>query len=1848
MRKHILTTLILLAASLYPATAQTYSTLWKQADEASQKDLPQTEIKLLKQIVAKAEKEKAYGQLLKAELRATGAQISIAPDSLMPAVKAFEQKEQKTKDAALRGVYRAILYKMYTSYRADLGEGSQEKAETYRKGAVENPAKLAAVKAASYEPFVVNGVDSKYFNDDLLSVVGWETENYRALSQYYYKAGNRAAACLAGLHSVMKIEEKDVKDYRKSQHIFWLDSLIHVFGDLDVAGEVAVERYNYMSRCSGVTAEDKIKYIHYALDRWGSWKRMASLRNAEKELTQPQFTSSVARERSLPDSSQWVAHTNLRNITALTMRVYRTQLNGNTQIDPSTSEGYRKISRQLTAMPSLTQSHTYVGLPDYQLFTDSMLLPGLKPGVYMLEFETTPATQTDRMLYYVSGVGVMGLPLPDRKVRYAVVDAATGQPLSGAQLQLTLRTPGYGHAPKTVTLTTDKQGEAIYTYTKDARPTVVYAYTDYDKAAPTVGTWGAYNYNDRADRQERTVVMTDRAIYRPGQTVHVAAIVYENTEKINNNAVGGKSVRALLRNANFETVEERELTTDDYGTCSTDFALPTSGLTGRYTVQVNGHTASFRVEEYKRPTFQVEFPKVSEKYQGGDTLMVRAKAASYAGVPVQGGKVSYTVKRTPAYWWLRCCRWWSNDIDENDVTLLQKDTITDAEGQFVVELPLLLPDTKDKMARFYNFTVEADVTDAAGETHSAEMSIPLGSRTTAFTSSIEPKMLADSLNYITFHLRNAAGHDAEANVRFRFDGEALWFTAKTAEPYKLNDKFTTGRHRIFAICENDTLDQTFTVFSLDDTKPCESPMPEWFYASASQFPTDGKPVTVQVGGSADDLHIIYSIFSGNTIVESGTTNLSNALVNRKFTYKEEYGDGLTLAYAWMHDAKAHTWTTSISRPLPDDELKMEWTTFRDRLTPGQEETWTLRVNKPDGTPADAQLMATLYDKSLDQLSKHAWNLTPPRYVWTPTTRWQTTTNNSHDASGNKPFNYLTVRSLDLSHFDNGILYSWLPIGSLYGVRLAGGGRLFRHSAALASNKMMAMDMATTESDQEESSVAYSRSQVLAAKEARAEAPMSTKGSDDKQGEESVRENLSELAFFAPTLQAAKDGQVTLSFTLPEALTTWHLMGIAHTRDMMHGFIEGEAVAQKAVMVQPNVPRFVRTGDKTTLSARIFNTSVKPVSGTAHLTLIDPATEATVYEQSQPFSVETGKTAAVTFDYEPTGDQSLLICKVVASGDGFSDGEQHYLPVLPDRERVTVTVPFTQHGPGTKTIDLARLFPTDTKQQRLTIEYTANPAWLMVQALPYIGNARNDNAIDQAATLYANTLGQHLIGGSAQVKATFEQWKREADGTSLQSQLEKNQDLKDIVLNETPWVREAKSESEQKRHLADFFDASTMKNRRTNAISQLQNLQNADGSWSWWRGMDGSFYMTLEVAEMLTRLNVLAGEQTDTKTMLRKAMNYLDKEMAKEVARMQAEERKGHPQVFPGSDALHYLYIKALGKEERNKEGERRKESEYLINLLKKEIKGQTIGDKAMTAIILHHHGERTKSSEYVKSLKEYSVYTEEMGRYYDTRRAAYTWCDYRIPTEVAAIEALQTVTPQDTITIDEMRRWLLQEKRTQAWDTPINSVNAVYAFLKEDRKEEGGSKLSSPLSSELKLDGSAIDASPTAGLGYVKTAIDQPKAKTFTATKKSSGTSWGAVYAQFMQKTDKIDNHGGELSIKREIITPKDGLKVGARVKVRLTIEAKRDLDFVQVTDKRAACMEPVNQTSGYQGGYYLAPKDNATYYYFNQLAKGKHTVETEYYIDRAGRYTLGTATAQCAYAPEYKGTAKGETIEIK
>lgn len=1844
----------LVVAMLMPlaAIADSYTSLWKQFDSAMQKDHPQSALKVLAQITDKAQREHEYGQLLKAQVSIAGYETMMSPDSLLPAIERLKYAEQtavSSGDNVLAAVYQSVLGSVYTDNRRLLDDGVDIGKEYYAKS-MAYPDALASAYATGYEPFVVDGVDSKYYYDDLLHVIGMRAGDYRTMHDYYASHGKREGALLTALELVKKSRRAgDEGRVKKSKYIMSLDSLVRQYGDLLPCGEVAIERYAYMENAEDISAEEKMSYINYALMKWGAWQRMNILRNAQRRLTLPSFHASLGGEIALPGVTRKVMVMGLNNIGQIRVSASLLNIDGTTNLDPSNDKDYARLRRHIVSTdPVLTDVHNYVGMPAYKTISDTLEIKGLRTGMYLVEVSTDNVSMpVERRLLRVSNLYPVIEMLPGKKCRVVVLNATTGTAVPGAKVDvvMSIDRDGKEHVK---TFTTDVNGEAYVEY-KASEPRAYRVYTDEDKAFPRTSMGGRFYYYGNKANVTKTKIYTDRRIYRPGQTVHAAAIAYTYNNKVyKGEALSGKQMTITLRDANRKEIAKRTVTTDEFGMASADFVLPEGGLTGIYTLRSdlgNNIYTNFSVEEYKRPTFKVDFEKPQTKYAVGDTVRFNATAKSFAGVPVQGAKAVVRVVRRPSVYW----RYADNDIKSETVLV---DTLqTSADGTFTVAVPMVMPDTYDEHPRrYFNFDITADVTDIAGETRHGETSLPLSDHPTMLTCDIPEKSLRDSLTTITFAYRNNAGEPIDGTVTYTIDNNS--YTCKANTPAKLDAAaLASARHNLIAVCGKDTLSTSFVTFSLQDSKaPVETH--DWFYQSAEQFPADGSPVYIQLGSTDSIQHVVYTIISGDKIIEEGRADLHNELRTRAISYKEEWGDGVTLSVAWVKNGQSYKHTANIQRPLPDTRLNIKWTTFRDRLTPGQRETWTLNITRPDGAPARAQLLATMYDKSLDELRSHKISFALPVFVNMPWLTWNGVYNRNVYAYSEAPMRFLDERSLDFSRFCYQSLYTnygeVLKAKELLSVSRP---MYVRGNAASrkGKNKVFAGVFDTDRVADEDVSVNTFRM-------------LPSAGSADKESSsqvltEQVRENLEETAFFYPGLISDDKGNVSINFTLPESVTTWQLYGLAHDVQMNSGMISATSVAKKTVMVQPNVPRFVRSTDSGIILARVSNTSDKQVDGTARLSFINPETGKEVYHADHKFVVKAGETIAANFDFDMSKikNDGLLICRIVASGRGYSDGEQHYMPVLPSRELVTNTIAFTQNEPGTLHLDLNKMFAVNDKSNKLTVEYTNSPAWLVVQALPSMINPDGDNAISLATAYYANSIGRHLMQSTPVIKQTMELWKNDASqngGSTLQSALQKNESLKQIVLAETPWLLDADRESEQKQQLMGYFNESQINYRLADNLLRLSHLQNADGSFAWWKGMEGSPYMTMSVLQTLTRLNHMVGEQNETKTIVRTAFAYMDKQMAREVKEMKKIESEGKVKnVRPSELAVQYLYASTLAGRDMQQSAKRN--FDYLISRLAAQNTEFSIYGKAVSAVVLAGNNHRKQAADLLESIRQYTVYKEDMGRYFDTPKALYSWFDYRIPSQVAAIEALKALQPNDANTISEMQRWLLQSKRTQAWDTPLNSVNAVYAFLDGNitsLTENAGQP------AVIKVNGQKL-AMPkaTAALGYVKSAKTGDNMRSLTIEKTSTGTSWGAAYAQFMQPTADVADATMGMKVLRDVL--KDGAKldngnvqlnVGDRITVRLTVIADRDYDFVQLSDHRAACLEPAQQLSGYGYGYYCQPKDNATNYFFARLAKGKHVVETTYYVDRCGIYQTGTCTVQCAYSPEFMARTKAVTLNVK
>ncbi len=1812
MKRNILSLLIALFATMQVA-AQTYDNLWKQAEINAQKDQPKSEIAVMKKIIAKASVAKDYGQLLAAEMRQMTLWKEISVDSLTPNVKRMEAEVLKVKDPALKAVRYAVLGKVYR----DMNE---KKSQEFFKKALELPELLAKHTSTEYVPLTLKGVDGSSFNNDLLHLIGFEADSkeaYLQLYTYYNKVGNRGAACLCAYKLIEKYRQDDVREVKKSKYLNTIDSLIQVYQDIPEAGELAVEHFRFMEGATDAKPQDKLNYINYALSRWGGWSRMNELRNAQKRLTEPMFQVQDMPQVLRPGEKAWV-HLDVRNLQNLKISISRLNITADNDYNAQDEATYKMLLKKTTKLHQKDYTRNYYGRPDYEEVKDSIEIGGNLPlGAYLMEVTSdNTGIAPQRELFYVSNLAVMIQQLPDDRHRYVVVNATDGQPIAGAKIELydqwydfnTKKNKRTVHAR----LTTDENGEA---YFKNVDGNVLIS-TSNDKFTPARDIYlSRTRYYEQKDNETKYQVYTDRALYRPGQKVHASAISY-TVKKGLDASVPGKSMelKFVLSDANWKQVAEQKVTTDEYGTASVDFELPKEGQTGQYSISVNG-TASeyFRVEEYKRPTFEITFPKVNEKYTWGDTVVVKASAKTYAGVPVQGAKVEYQVTRRNQLWW-----WGAGSAGQ----LVKTDScVTREDGTFDVEIPLAasLPgkdeaDMSDfmRIARFFNFEVSAIVTDISGESHEGVMSLPLGTKPTILTVNLPKRIEADSLKTVTFAYRNASGMPISSRLKYRID-KGEWKDAEANAPVSIKEYassassslvWKSGVHQLEAICGTDTLQQKFTLFSMKDTHPVE-PTTEWYYQTAKTFPRDGKPVYIQVGSSENGAHIVYSIIAGNKLLEKGAWELGDSIVTLPFTYKEEYASGIVLNYSFVKQGKCYTRMMSIARPLPEKKLNIAWKTFRNRLTPGQKEEWTLKITTPDGKPAKAQLMSVLYDKSLDQIAPHSWNFSLGFYQSLPDCYWEDNlTFRSLYLNGVYPTKYYDERGLDVDKFD-GKYFSYYAY--MQAVELS---KLERSSGRTVEAVRIKKDELVKEEAKVMKIFGSNMTRVAAAAPSAnkvfdvvEEMPQFAGGSGSDAGlfldKVQVRENMNETAFFYPALESDNNGNVAIRFTLPESVTTWKFMGLAHDKEMRNGLLVDEAVAQKTVMVQPNMPRFLREGDKSTIVVKLFNTSDKKVSGNTRMQILDPETNKVVWQKTQNYSIDAEGSATISFDVQGL-KEGVYINKVVAAGNGYSDGEQHYLPVLSNRELVVNTLPITLHQKGEQNFDLSKLFlnkegkqAKGTEEAKVTVEYTNNPSWLMIKALPAISNPDDEDAISLMSAIYANTI------------TTYIQKNLSLETSRLQNQVEK-----------------------------------------------LRKLQNNDGSFSWWKGMKGSRYMTTAVAEMMVRLNAIAGTQKSISKMLTSAINYLSWQTAREVREMKKMEEKKH-KVSPSEQALHYLYI--LSMDGRKMKENFEQDQAYLLDKMSKMTSDFTIYGKARAAVVLAKNSQqnaayREKAGEYLQSVNEYAVYREEMGRYYDTRKALYSWRNYKIPTQVSVIEAMQMLKPNDKQTIEELQRWLLMSKRTQVWDTPVNTVDAVYAFMKGN--ESNWSRKAE--NAVLKLDGKLLPMpQDSTTLGYVKT--ERPgKASKLSIDKKSDYTSWGAVYAEFKQPVSEIGSMESGIKVRRVIVPAesegkgKAQAKIGEKVKVTLLITADRDYDFVQITDKRAACLEPVNQKSGYQWGIgcYVSPRDHATNFYFDRLSKGMHIVEMEYYVDRKGDYQSGTCTAECTYSPEFGG--RTETYELK
>ena len=1892
MKIRYLSLIVLLVMSVFaPMQAQTYDNLWKELEVLERKDLPKSVISEAMKIYDKAKAEQNVPQMMKAYLTAMQYRSLLTPDSLKVDMNGLEQWASQTGSVEDKAILYSILGEM--TMPADVKKGLG-----YLQASLKDKDRLLLIPVEKLRPMVRVGETSKrYFRDNLYNLLARRA--IQIMQQYRWQAAAKAnqtnslpadmtdmdqfvtyqfvpvsdcdltAAVMQTYQSLLKAYDTETE--REGWLLTGVDALnylyrnfsgnfsndvcqqelrkwIHTYPAVKTVPEAYLALAQFLQYQNNQV--ERLRIVREGIAGYPRYEGINQLKNIEKEILNASLSLEIAT--AYPGEQQSVK-VNYKNLTGITLQLYKVNL-------PVTSAVLQNRTTHFESKYARLQREEHFSLKpttDYLNVDTTLTIQAPQAGIYFLK--AVPDGKkgvSDGTLMNVTALKTIYRPLPDGTLELVVVDAVSGQPVSEAEVTIYTEKGG-GYSPQQ-TYQADKQGTLKLDFL-NSNKYWYNAHTAADNAMPILNLWKNDYYYKESKRKEVLQLFTDRSIYRPGQTVYVSGLAYE-MEKDSTRVLADKKYTVSLYDANNNETGKVEVRTNGFGSFSGQFVLPSPCLTGYFSLRAADTSVSFKVEEYKRPTFDVTFEPVKVEYQVGDSIEVVGMAKTFAGAPVQNARVHYNISRSYAWVWRfmgrGSARW-------------EGEAMTDADGKFTVPVHFEIDsDRRESPLWYYTYNIQADVTDGAGETQQANLSLPLGSTSMVLNmDNLPDNLVKEKKLEIKLTAMNLSGEPVDTPVTYQvvemeeqkdgqekegrkvltgtveanksFVPEAIYALPSGNYRLKLSAKDTQGRE-----C---TASKNFLLFSLNDKRP-PFVITDWFYQDGLEFDA-ASPATVYIGSSEKNVYLLYDVFAGNKRLESKRIELSDSVVSFRFPYKKEYGDGILVSMAFVKDGRLYSHNARIMKPAPEKKLQLKWTTFRDKLRPGQQEEWKLTVLYPDGSPAEAEMLATMYDASLDKIySAHKLDFGVDFHYVVPLTYWNTSYMRNAYLYVDFPLKRLRAVPLEYSELiipSTGRMEAMVVgYGGSPRATLAGALKIRGRSAA---NAVMNQEAVTDMVLQEE----------MVETSAQEKVEMGSSEELAETGDIQIRENFAETAFFYPQLRTNEKGEVSISFVLPESLTRWTFMGLAHTRNVDYGKIEATATASKEFMLQPNMPRFVRVGDKANIAASLMNLSDKGVKGTVRMELFNPETEKVFYSQKQKFDVKGGETGHVNFTFEVSDKYTVMACRMVADGDTFSDGEQRYIPVLTDKQWVTETVPLNVNGEGAHTFSLENLFNKHSKtasEQRLTVEFTAHPAWYAVQALPVVAHPQNEDALSWATAYYAHSLAAYIVKENPRIKQVFDSWKAQG-GTkeTFMSNLQKNQELKNILLAETPWLAEATNEAEQKQRIATLFDLNTMNSQLAVSVEKLGELQNADGAWSWYKGMQGSRYVTTQVMEMLVRLNALTHQDADSRMqpMIQKGFEYLGKQAAEEYKSMKEAEKKGAVGIRPSEQVLRYLYICALD----GKAPVDEKVNRYFIDKLSGEGKELTIYEKALGAIILQQAGKVAEAKLFMQSLMEYSVVTDEMGRYFDTPKARYSWFSYKIPTEVAAMEAIQRIT-KDTKAIDEMKRWLLKQKQTQTWETPIATADAVYALMATGASD----LLANTGGVEITLGKEVIRTPADDAIGYIKKTVsgDVMNIKKVSVDKEGTGMGWGAVYAQYLESMDQISGQGNGLSVSRQLYKGDEALnesaplKVGDKITVRLTVKADRDMDFVQIKDDRAACMEPLQAVSGFRWsnglGYYQATKDASTQFFIDQMRKGTYVIEYQVYVNRTGEYQAGIATVQSAYAPEFGGHTGGYRVMVE
>lgn len=1869
------TTLIAAFGISMGAPAQSYDKLWQEAKAHVDNDLPKSAIEVVNKMQQKAVAEGNEAQLLRVMLtqRMLGAELSA--DSVAPWLQRMEAALAAETKPAMQALWHVALAKCYegTNYGQVLVidgktltyDALQQRARTHYEASLTNLDALADARVDNYLPLFTTHEGSVCYHNDLLHVVlndycesgvtkqddkqAW-TEKVAA----FYKArhANDAALLLSLRALEQRYENASVKG--RIEHNAYYKALCQLTDEYAGAGS-CVKIYEAMVALQANYVQDDGPYAAHndsvlmaqaekgiSLSKKGHAAN--ELRNFVARMTAPAVCADGLQRVCYPGSQLALAF-RTRHLRVAELRVTRLPKSA-AELHAADNDALKALAKKAgSGACTITRLQLTGQTAPYAWRTDSVRfeVPNV-PGVYYVEL-VGDGRVLESSTMAVSSLSAVRFATPGGKTRITMVDSQTGRPVTGVQLTA-YRYDNRSHKLRQIrTYATDAEGNVSLQTDVNRYDATLYAATTATDAASPLFNINNIRYYDtqRQWAETRVQLYTDRVIYRPGQKVAFSAVTFTREGDVHR-VRPALQLKATLRNANGKVVDTLLVQTDAFGTASGEFNLPQACLPGRFSISVDSRSVSgrnyFRVEAYKRPTFTATTQPVKAAYALGDSVTVEGEAKTYSGVAVADARVQYTVRRTAWFFY-----------NDDEMVPQSGETTTDAEGRF--KLPVLLEKPENEadaaLPRYnrYAYVVDYTVTASNGETAQGSATLSVATcKAWLEVSAPQTIYCRQGAALPTFGIRqlNAQGENMPARGTFvlrRGGAEVVRGAFDTNEPLAISQlaQLPSAQYTLSVQTAEAAADTvSFTLLRDTDTTPVVANQPLFFYKETAN---DGAAARMVVGSTEKDACLFYDVVAGNRVVESRRIMLNNELLHLTFDYKEAYGDGAVLCLAMVRHGQLYEESVSVEKPKPDKRLLLRWTSFRSRLTPGQQEEWRVQITRPDGTPADAQMMACLYDASLDALVKNTWaDYAVNFYRYLPSLLWQTNwTVRGLALYGVYDYKRLSVPDVQYSRWRSD-LFNYERVYELADIRP----RRMRTMTTLEVDKpMMMLAKANVATDMYDAGAAESASSNQN-KEAAGGAPQPLQTA-------APRTNFAETAYFRPALRTNSKGEVVMAFTLPESMTQWNFAALAHDRDMNHGRLDTTVVARKDFMVEPALPRFLRQGDTTDLPVKVTNLSDKAVSATLTLTLGDAVNGQQHHKADVKVTLAPGESRVYTFPYQAKGNEGVMVCRAMAQGKGFADGEEHYLPVLTNEVQVTRTLPFSQTKAGVLTLRADTLFNVEGASHRaLSVEVSSNPTWYAVTALPALqGTDGCISANDWATRFYALAIGQQVVHDNPEIKAL-------ASGSST-AELDALARLKAEGLTDlTPWLQQGTAEQERAEALRQMFDVELTAARMATAIDKLRTLQQADGAYSWYPGMGGNAYTTLEVAILLARVENLTSCQQGHRQLVQ-AMDWLKQYIVGVVREMKRVEKGTGHKVLPGELTMRYLYLLTLTGDKLDDN------ASYLVARAALQNQEFTMYGKAVAVQVMAHYGKKAEAELLLKSLLEHTVTKDSMGRWFDTPRAEWSWRSYRIPTQCMAIEALHTLGHE--MAADEMRLWLLQAKRTQMWETSRASADAVYALLATGGKQQGVMPLAEKtpvyytLYNHNKVVGfnAKSQSSMPQTVDYFKqtyTDASATSATTVRLDKRTDGLSWGSVYATFSAPASRVSTEGRGLLLTRKFEVKRGGewvavngtttLTKGDRVRQVFTITADRDYDFVALSASRPACLQPAQPLSGYAWNMalpaYRAVHDAATDYFVEKLRKGTHQFAEELFVDRTGQFATGVATVGCVYAPEFCGTA--------